>query len=100
VQVPQLTCFPQLSIAVPQLEVPHVSVLLAEVQPHRPAVPPPPQVWPVPEQVVEHCTVCPQLLTVGPQCPPAQVVAKESSAHVAQSLPSARHWAPVQLVLF
>jgi hypothetical protein len=44
VQVPQVTCFPQLSVAVPQLAVPQVSVLLAEVQPHRPAAPPPPQV--------------------------------------------------------
>jgi hypothetical protein len=69
------------------------------VQPQTPATPPPPQVWPVPEQVVEHCTVWLQLLVVDPQWPPAQVVVAGSSVQVKQSLPSAEHWLPVQVVL-
>ena len=82
---------PQLSVMVPQFAVPQVWAVVAEVQPHRPDVAPPPQVCPVPEQVAGHCTVWPQLLTVGPQWPPAQVVDEDSSVQVAQSLLSALH---------
>jgi hypothetical protein len=95
---PQSTDFPQLLVIEPQL-LPQVWLVLAGVQPHMPDTPPPPHVWPVPEQVVGHWTVLPQLLTVGPQWPPAQVVAEDSSVQVKQSLPSAVHWLPVQVVL-
>jgi hypothetical protein len=53
----------------------------------------------VPEQVVEHCAVWPQLLLIGPQWPPAQVVAAGSSVQVEQSVPSAVHWLSAQLVV-
>ena len=90
VQPPQSTDSPQLLVSGPQL-VPHVWLLATAVQPHMPDTPPPPQVWPAPEHVVEHCTGWLQLLLVGPQWPPAQVVAVGSSVQVAQSLPSAVH---------
>jgi hypothetical protein len=99
VQVPQETWFPQLLMTVPQLEVPHVTFVAAGVQPHIPVTPAPPQVCPVPEQVVGHCTALPQLFVVVPQCPPEQVVAELSSVQVAQSLPSALHVLPEQAVV-
>jgi hypothetical protein len=40
----------------------------------------------------------PQLLTVGPQWPPAHVVADGSSVQTAQSVLSAVHWLVVQVV--
>ena len=98
VQPPQSTDCPQLLVSVPQW-VPHDWLVATGVQPQMPATVPPPQVWPVPEHVVEHCTVWLQLLLVGPQCPPVQVVAAGSSVQVRQSLPSAEHWLPVQVVL-
>jgi len=98
VQPPQSTDCPQLLVRVPQW-VPQVWLVATGVQPQMPATLPPPQVWPVPEHVVEHCTVWPQLLLDGPQWPPAQVVAAGSSVQVRQSLPSAEHWLPVQVVL-
>jgi len=96
-QPPQSTGFPQLLLIVPQL-LPQVWLVLVGVQPHMPDTPPPPHVWPVPEQVVGHCTVLPQLLTVGPQWPPEQVAAEDASVQTAQSVPSAVHWLPVQVV--
>jgi hypothetical protein len=96
--VPQSTDRPQLLVRGPQW-LAQVWLVLTAVQPHMPDTPPPPHVWPVPEHEVGHCTVWPQLLTVGPQWPPAQVVAVGSSVQLAQSLPSARQALPVQLVV-
>ena len=64
-----------------------------------PDVPPPPQVWPVPEQVCGHWIVLPQLSTVGPQWPAEQVVAEGLSVQVEQSVPSAVHWLSAQVVV-
>jgi hypothetical protein len=55
------------------------------VHPQTPVTPPPPQLWPVPAQVVKHCTMRPQLFAVGPHLPPPHVVVMGSSVHVLQS---------------
>jgi hypothetical protein len=52
--------------------------------------PPPPQLSPVPAQVVAHGAVWPQLLSVAPHLLPAQVVDSASSVH-------ALHWPLAEL---
>jgi hypothetical protein len=80
--VGHVTCCPQLLKTDPQRAP--FSQLCAAVsgrQPHTPPMPPPPQLSPVPGQVLAHWAVRPQLFRVGPHFAPAHVVDKGSSAH-------------------
>jgi hypothetical protein len=81
VQLPQLTVPPHPSGTESQFFPAHAVILVFGVHPQLPATPAPPHVLPIPGHVVEHCTVWPQLLPVGPHLPFAQVVDMGSSVH-------------------
>jgi len=71
-QVPHTMVPPQPSATEPQLLLPQAAAWVLGVQPHWLAVPPPPQVAPVPVQLFgEHVTVPPQPFGIVPQLSPA-----------------------------
>src|SRR6266404_9587304 len=75
----------------PHLAPAHVVATGSGVHPQTPVTPPPPQLFPIPAQEVEHCTTCAQLFVVGPHLPFAHVVAIASSVHVLQSPVAVAH---------